>query len=102
MSKKVYTIDPNTFVVDTHSYKDVVSYYKNIFGENYIVYKDDYYFRLPCTETEYYFSRKIAIKKANQLLKEYVWSNESDMERAMDDYFTARNNFEKYSGKVIK
>lgn len=79
MSKKLYTINPETFEVKQFGYQDVVIYYKDIFGSNYFVYKDDYYFRPPCTDTEYYFSRKFAIKKANALLKEYVWKNESTM-----------------------
>lgn len=97
MSKKLYTINEDTFEIEEHDYTKTMKVWKNL-----PIAQDDISIEFCYTGVQYYFSRKVAVKVSNKLLSEKLDRENYKMQCALDDYYSHRKFIEKFSGKVIK
>jgi hypothetical protein len=97
MSKKLYTINSETFKIEEHEYTELMKEFKNL-----PIAQDAECIEFCYTGVQYYFSRTVAVKVSNKLLSEKLDRENYKMQCALDDYYSHRKFIEEFSGKVIK
>ena len=97
MSKKLYTINTETFEIEENDYVKLMREFKNL-----PMAQDSESIEFCYTGVQYYFSRKVAVKVCNKILSKRIEREKEHMRCALDDYYSHRKFIEEFSGKVIK